>query len=240
MPDKRHHRGAHPEDATLFAPEFWATLRHASHDLWWLLDRGYALRSSLALTGDRYVLSQRQRLAIARCACCAEQLHTRQRREVPLTALAGADVWIDGYNLLITTEAALARGIILRGRDGAYRDMASLHGSYRKVTETLPALQLLGETFAASRIATCRWVFDRPVANSGRLKGLLEDLAQTRSWRWTVQLDNNPDQVLANADGIIVSSDSVVLDRCQRWFNASRHVVTERIPTTPVIDLGSS
>jgi len=39
--------------------------------------------------------------------------------------------------------------VILAARDGAYRDMASMHGSYRKVAETLPALELLGRTIAA-------------------------------------------------------------------------------------------
>ena len=38
--------------------------------------------------------------------------------------------------MLTTIEAALAGGVILAARDGAYRDMASMHGSYRKVAET--------------------------------------------------------------------------------------------------------
>ena len=63
--------------------------------------------------------------------------------------LRGAALWLDGYNVLTTIEAALAGGVILAARDGTYRDMASMHGSYRKVAETLPALELLGRTIAA-------------------------------------------------------------------------------------------
>jgi hypothetical protein len=240
MPDKRHHRGAHPEDATLFAPQHWPTMRSASQDLWWLLDRGYALRSALALTGDRHALTQRQRLAVARCACSAEQLHDRRQRVVPPETLGGATLWIDGYNLLITTEAALAHGVILLGRDGCYRDMASLHGSYRKVAETLPALQLLGEAFARWGAVSCHWVLDRPVANSGRLKGMIEELGRVRRWPWSVQLDHSPDKFLAEQEGVVASSDSVVLDRCRRWFNAIRHVVDDWIPQATVIDLGTA
>jgi hypothetical protein len=240
MPDTRHHRGAHPEDAALFSPRHWPALRAASRDLWWLLDRGYALRSALALTGDRYELSQRQRLAVARGACSAAQLASRQQREVDAAALADVTLWIDGYNLLITIEAALAAGIILAGRDGCYRDMASLHGSYRNVSETLPALQVLGEVFTRSNVSCCHWVFDRPVANSGRLKGILEELARAQGWQWDVHLDNGPDKVLAAAGGIVASSDSVVLDRCGRWFNAARHVMIARIPHAQVIALGAA
>ena len=70
----------------------------------------------------------------------------RQAHQVGAEQLPGATLWLDGYNVLTTIEAALAGGVILAARDGAYRDMASMHGSYRKVAETLPALDLLGRT----------------------------------------------------------------------------------------------
>ena len=37
-------------------------------------------------------------------------------------------------------------GIVLLARDGCYRDMASMHGTYRKVAETVPALEAIGRT----------------------------------------------------------------------------------------------
>jgi Protein of unknown function (DUF434) len=54
MPDTRTHRGPHPEDSRLFAPEAWPVLRQATEDLCWLLSRGYAASSALKLVGDRY------------------------------------------------------------------------------------------------------------------------------------------------------------------------------------------
>ncbi len=39
MPDRRTHRGPHPEDARLFATEALGALRGAAADLTWLLDR---------------------------------------------------------------------------------------------------------------------------------------------------------------------------------------------------------
>ena len=107
-------------------------------------------------------------------------------------------MWLDGYNVLTTIEAALAGGVILAARDGAYRDMASMHGSYRKVAETRPALELLGRTLAALGVSECRWLLDRPVSNSGRLKGIIEELAAARGWPWRVELVPNPDVLLAN------------------------------------------
>ena len=96
--------------------------------------------------------------------------------------------------------AALGGGVLLLGRDGCCRDMASMHGSYRKVAETLPALELLGRTLAACDLRECRWLFDRPVSNSGRLKGIVEELAVARDWPWRVELVPDPDAILSDPE----------------------------------------
>ncbi|ACB74596.1 DUF434 domain-containing protein [Opitutus terrae] len=240
MPDQRQHRGAHPEDAELFAPAHWPALRTAIGELCWLLDRGYALRSSLALTGDRHGLTQRQRIAVARCACSREQHERRATHRVEPAALAGAELWIDGYNLLITLEAALAGGVILLGRDGCYRDMASLHGTYREVAETRRAATLVGETAARCGVVRCHWLLDRPVGNSGRLKTALLELAQPAGWNWTVELAFSPDQILGSTGEIVASSDSVVLDRCTRWCNLARELIARSAPAANVLDLSAT
>lgn len=237
MPDTRTHRGAHPEDAALFAPDQIPALRRAAADLDWLLDRGYAVRSSLALVGDRHGLTQRQRLAIARCACCVTDRDRRAQHQLDLAALQGEELWIDGYNLLITIEAALGGGVILVGRDGGCRDLASLHGTYRTVTETTPAIELIGAMLAGYGVKSCRWFLDRPVSNSGRLKEILLTTAEARGWSWDVQLEFSPDAVLVQTDAIVTSADSVVLDRCSRWVNVARDIITRRIPTAHVVNL---
>jgi hypothetical protein len=53
MTDRRRHRGAHPKDTELFSPPALPALRSAVAHLSWFLSRGYPLRASLALVGDR-------------------------------------------------------------------------------------------------------------------------------------------------------------------------------------------
>jgi hypothetical protein len=189
------------------------------------------------LVGNRHALTQRQRLALARGACSQMQVAGRQSREVPAEALPNEEVWIDGYNLLISLESALSGGIILGARDGCYRDLASLHGTYRSVSETAPALKLIGEALAALRVARCHWVLDRPVSNSGRLQALLLELADRAGWAWTVALEYSPDHVLAASDRVVVTSDSAVLDRCSRWVNLGRGLIAQRVPAAWVFEL---
>lgn len=240
MPDTRSHRGPNPEDHRLFAPEVLGVLREAAADLNWLLSRGYPAAASQTLVGDRYQLAARQRTAVARCACSDVHLKQRTRTRVPCDALAGQPLELDGYNVLTTIEAALAGGVVLAARDGTLRDMASMHGSFRRVEETRPALELIGRTIALLGVSSCRWYLDRPVSNSGRLKAVIEELGRQHEWTWTVELVANPDALLIASERIIATADSAVLDRCRAWHNLARETVARFVPGARIIDLGMS
>jgi hypothetical protein len=239
VPDTRTHRGPHPEDAKLFAPDAWPALREATAELCWLLSRDYAAPSALKLVGDRHQLSARQRAALERCACSDAARAQRAARRLDVTRLAGRALWLDGYNVLTTIEVALGGGVILAAGDGTYRDIASMHGTYRKVAETLPALELLGQASTAGGAARWIWYLDRPVSNSGRLKKIIETLAAERGWPWQVELVPNPDAVLAATAEVIATADSVILDRCQQWCNLARAVIDQQIPHAYIVPLAA-
>jgi hypothetical protein len=237
VPDKRHHRGPHPDDAVLFAPEMLPLLQSAVSDLSWLLSRGYASVSTIKIVGDRYALRERQRVAVARSACSDEARERRKRSQVELTQVAGRCLFIDGYNVLTTIEAALAGGVILHARDGAYRDMASVHGTWRKVQETVPAAELIGEFLSELRVTSAVWQLDRPVSNSGRLKTILEQIAAAHGWNWEVRLVPDPDKILRDTDQLVATADSGILDECGRRLNLARAAVERRVPNARVIEL---
>ena len=138
--------------------------------LCWLLSRGYATVSALKLVGDRLSLTERQRQAVRRSACSDAARARRLERICPESDLAGCDLLIDGFNVLTTIEAALGGAVVLSCRDETYRDIAGLHGTYRRVAETMPSISLLGATISGLNIRRCRWLFDRPVSNSGRIR----------------------------------------------------------------------
>jgi len=237
MPDKRLHRGPHPEDVKLFAPVKIPDLRSATADFSLLLTKGYAEKGALKLVGDRFALTQRQRMAVMRSACSDRQLASRSQPRVELKYLAGQSLAIDGYNLLITIEAAMSGGVIFKGRDGCFRDLASIHGTYRKVTETIPAVQLIGNFLEKSGIKKVLWLLDSPVSNSGRLKTLIGELARKNMWNWEIELMLSPDAELKKTDAIVASSDSVVLDRCRSWVNLASGIITNHIKNPWIIDL---
>jgi hypothetical protein len=239
MPDRRTHRGPHPDDERLFAAAMVPRLREATDDLCWLLNRGYTSGSALKLVGDRYDLEQRQRTAVSRCACSNAARNSRRERQLPLRSVADQPMLIDGYNLLTTVEAALAGGFVLAARDGCYRDMASMHGTWRRVEETVPAAELIGLFLADTGARCCRWYLDRPVSNSGRLKRILLEFSGSKNWPWEVELVDDPDRILATATAPVATADSAILDRCAAWVNLAAEVIRARVPQARVIDLGN-
>jgi len=236
-PDSRQHRGAHPEDRKLFSRERLQPLREAVADLSWMLGRDYSLTSSLKLVGDRYRLVERQRVAVGRAACSDQQRRKRSTTCRPFTELKAEPIVIDGFNLLITIEAALSDAVVILCADGCARDLSSVHGSYRSVQETETAIDLIGQVLEPLGVASARWLLDKPISNSGRLAQKIRDIAFGRSWPWRVELAFNPDSEMIGSSSVVVTSDSLILDQAAGWANLSRLIIQERIPESWVIDL---
>ena len=237
MPDSRRHRGAHPEDQKLFAADQLPALRMAVSELSWLLTRDYAMKGAVKLVGDRYTLTDRQRLAVSRAACSDQSRKQRAATQMGIAELRDPELVIDGFNLIITLEAALSGGVLLRCRDGCIRDLSGVHGSYRSVEETGTAIKLIGESLAAFAPKGVAWLLDRPISNSGRLAKLIRDVAARSGWPWTVETAFNPDRELISSAWIVISSDGPLLDQVERWANFSRHVIEKDLDDTWLVDL---
>lgn len=230
--------GATPEDRGLFSPEALPRLRAAREEVDWLLGRGYPLPMVLRLSGDHHQLHARQRLAVQRSACSAAEREDRARRRLPEGEVRGRELWVDGFNLLVTLEVALAGGPLLCGGDGALRDLAGMRGSFRCDEGTEAAVRLLGEALAELGPSAVTFLLDAPVSNSGRLRGLLLEQAVTWGCQVDVELVADPDPLLSARERV-VSSDAAVLDRCASWVGLAGWIVAGRVAGAWVVELGA-
>lgn len=237
MPDKRTRRGPHPKDLASFDDGTVTVLRRAVGELSWLLGRGYSAKASLKLVGDRYALRDRQRKALQRSAASDTECRRRLARRVEIDELAGEEVVVDGYNVILTLEAALSGGILLLARDGVLRDLASLSAHYRKLAVTGPAVEILVRGLLECRVAGVECLLDRPVSNSARLKKLIETVAADEGEIWRVRLSARTDHDLTRSRAVVASADSAVLDRCSRWVNLARWLVETSLPEAWTVDL---
>lgn len=231
------HRGTCLKDHELFASDKIPALRQAVSDLSFLLTRGYAIDSALKLVGDRFQLHKRQRLALRRAACPDQSRENRRIRSCVPEGVKGQHLLVDGFNLLITVEAAFGGAVVFRSRDQCYRDISGVHGSYRSVAETEKALVLLGEVLETLEPASITWLLDRPVSNSGRLSKRMEQLAFEKKWSWNIELPFNPDNVLISSTDFVATSDAGVLDRCGKWINLFQYCLERSLKESWIVDL---
>jgi hypothetical protein len=175
--------------------------------------------------GNRYQLVQRQQQALQGMAASAEEICNRKEKELTPAALKDKTILLDGFNILIILETALAGGFIFEGLDGCYRDIASVHGTYKKAQHTDEALIIAGNTLQQLQLKKVIWVFDAPISNSGKLKSHCYELAEKHGFPWGIILDNHPDKYLIETKGLVCSSDGWVLNECTAWFNLGAYVI---------------
>ncbi len=211
-------RGLVPEDERNFSPEALVKMRTAARHIRYLINEGYDLKQAAVFTGNHFMLSERQRLAIMRSIATDRQLADRAEKLRPPDDLAGEDVWVDGFNTIITLEVMLSGSLLFECMDGAVRDLAALRGTYRLIPETTGAVRLMLDTLRGAGVRTAHILLDEPVSNSGRLKSLIAEIGENAAPALDIQILRDVDRTLY-AKANVITSDGIILDHCASWVN---------------------
>ena len=211
-------RGYVPEDERNFSAEALGIMRTASRHISYLINEGYDLKQASVFVGNHFLLSERQRLAVMRSLAADSQLKRRREKQVKLAEISGKEVWIDGFNTIITLEVFFSDSILLSCMDGTIRDLAALRGTYRLIPETSKAIRLMCDILSDADVGKVHILLDQPVSNSGRLKARIADIAESDPFALDIQVRREVDRELYNKENVI-TSDSVILDHCVSWVN---------------------
>lgn len=214
-------RGFVPEDMKNFSLQALELMRTASRHVCYLINEGYDLKQAATFVGNHYLLSERQRLAIMRSVATQVQIENRQKKQVPMTALSGREVWIDGFNTIITLEVLLSDSILFSCMDGTIRDLAALRGTYRLIPETEKAILMLFELLQEAEVSRVNILLDQPVSNSGRLKTCMAEIGEEYPFALDIQILREVDRDLYDKE-LVITSDSIILDHCISWVNLTR------------------
>ena len=214
-------RGFVPEDVKNFSPQALEIMRTASRHVCYLANEGYDLKQATTFVGNHYLLSERQRLAIMRSVATQVQIENRQKKQVPMTALSGREVWIDGFNTIITLEVLLSDSILFSCMDGTIRDLAALRGTYRLISETEAAIRMMFELLQEAEVSRVNILLDQPVSNSGRLKTCMAEIGEEYPFALDIQILREVDRDLYDKE-LVITSDSIILDHCISWVNLTR------------------
>lgn len=217
-------RGYEPKDAVEFGPKALQKLNAAAQELVFLMNRGYDTKTASTFIGNHHLLSERQRLALARIISAQEALKTREEKRL---ASPPESLVLDGFNTIITLEVALSGSLLLEGMDGTIRDLAGLRGSYRIVDKTVRAVELLLNRLDTLGVREALFFLDRQVSNSGRLRALL--LESEHAVRVQVELHPGVDGQLSRMKNV-VTTDAIILDKCESWYNLNQDLIAQAVP----------
>ena len=226
-------RGYVPKDIIEFGPKATEKLHAAAQELLFLMDRGYDTKSASTFVGNHHLLSERQRMALARIVSTTSAVQGRKQKEL---LQAPDSLALDGFNTIITLEVALSGSLLLEGMDGTIRDLAGLRGSYRIVDKTIQAVELLIARLEYLGVRNALFYLDRQVSNSGRLQALLLDKATDREAEVQVELHPSVDCQLSRMENV-VTADAIILDKCGNWYNLTRPLIQTAVPDAWILRL---
>lgn len=195
-------------------------LKTASEEIQFLIDRHYPLSNAVEFVGNHHLLSKRQRNALSRSLDSTEKIEARKSKEIKDPE--NRFFYMDGFNTLITLEVYYSNSLILLGKDGSYRDLAGLRGNYRICDKTIMAVERMVEELKKMEIAGVLIYLDAPVSNSGNLAALFREMG--KELPLIVELVPVADPLLYDKENVI-TSDSVILDRCRSWYNFNGRII---------------
>lgn len=203
-------------------------LLRAAEELRYLLGRGYPRERCLGLVGDRHALDAGQRHLLRRGVVAPELAAARRARLLPLKALAGRAVALDGHNQLITLETALAGGVVLLADDGVVRDIAGRGRGYAPGPHSEAAAGLMLQALAPA--ARVEIYLDAPLSKSGELAARLRELMAQARLTGDAQAVAVPERLLLAHQGPVATSDGHLLDQLLEPLDLAGAIIRQLLP----------
>jgi hypothetical protein len=205
------------------------------HDYRYLKERGFPDKAALKLVGDRYRLSRTGRNCLFRGVIVGAVADSRSRKSVSSHEVEGNALGVDWYNVLITVESHLRGTVLFIADDGLLRDSSAAHGSYRRSALTERAVQEILSAVRSLRPRRVDAFLDSPIAHSASMAEELRSLlGGIPGLGVKVDLAHTADFPLKTYEGIVATSDSVILDSSTRVFDLARFALERGFGFTPL------
>lgn len=205
-------------------------LAAAAAEARFLLGRGYGREKVLALVSGHNRLDEMDRRALRRGVYAPDVAGARRARLLGAPDLAGADVALDGHNVLITLAAALNGSRLVLADDGVVRDLGELGKNRLPLPALEPAAAWLLEAAAGLKPARLFFYLDAPLPRSGELAARLRAMLAAAGLAGGAQALSPPEPALAAHAGPVASSDSVVLDTAAMPVDLAGLLIRARRP----------
>jgi hypothetical protein len=209
----------------------------AANDFRYLLNRGYPRKNALELVGNRYALTFDQRHLLHRGVFSEMDAKSRREKRLHLRHLRNQALAIDGHNVLITLEAGLSGRPLIAADDGFIRDISGLSANFKKTPSTDRAIHLVIQTLRTAKPRDVLFLFDSPISKSGRLAQEVRALLAKETFSGDAQAMRVPEQVLMGFQGVVVTSDTAIIDQCETVFDLAGFILKQKVKPASLVRL---
>ena len=206
------------------------SLKDASYDLKFLLNRGYRKKIALNFVANKYLLDKNARNYLARKVFSTLTSFNRIIKIVNISSINNKAIFIDGYNVLITVESICNQeySSIIMCDDGVLRDTNAIFGRYKINSHTEIALINIINLLKHYHPKCVYFLYDSPVSKSGELAKLTNSLLKNNQLHGNAVTNKNVDyelvKLVKNHDGIVATSDGAVMDKIENILDIPREI----------------
>ncbi|MDD4162186.1 MAG: DUF5616 domain-containing protein [Methanothrix sp.] len=149
---------------------------------------------------------------LLRTIVSADTALRRMAKALKVHTLRGREVFVDGYNVLITTESLLEGFPVYLCDDGFLRDTRGFFRSYKASRITFCAFSEILDLLAAAGPDRVELLLDQQISRSGELANEVRGLMAERDLPGVAMTARDVDHRLKTCGYIVASSDGNVID----------------------------
>jgi len=180
-------------------------------DYLFLINKGYPVRKTLKLVGDRHRLSGTQRSILFRGVTSREKSIKRKLKIID--KIKDQPLHVDGYNVLFTITNYMLGKILFLGNDELLRDSGGGYGKVENDSFFSTAADMVFDYTTTHHVRALRIYLDHPVLNSTVHKEIIDGKIKKRKINGSVLMMKSVDNELKGIkEGILSTSDSEIID----------------------------
>ena len=188
------------------------------------MDRGYPKDSVVRFISNHHRLAIEERFIMMRVIVRSDVAQIRRSRMQKLEDLKDQTIFIDGYNVLITTESLLGGHPVYSCDDGFLRDSRGIFRSYKISSLTALALNQILDLLAQAGPARTEVLLDQQMSRSGEMAEMIKGMMAERHLCGTARTARDVDRLLKATRGIVLTSDGNVIDSLDHVMDLPREI----------------
>ena len=156
-----------------------------------------------------------------------EYILETKRKKTSLKEIKGKEVFVDGHNVIITTESVLM-GKTFISMDGVLRDIRNVSKKHRITNETIESVALVLNLLEKYRPSYTQFYLDKMMSKSGKLSEIIREGLGDRGIKGDSETILSVDHVLKNKEGIIATNDSAIIVEVKKFIDLPSKVKLSR------------